>query len=81
MIAKFINYINEVKLADLKFIKSREISNSFTISLEIELETDDEMGSDIDLTENQINICIYFIKSFLMSMLSTIQFFTEDILC
>ena len=62
MIAKFINYINEVNLADLKFIKSREISNSFTISLEIELETDDEMGSDIDLTENQINICINLIR-------------------
>jgi len=62
MITKFINYINEVHLSELDKIQSDTISNSFTISLEIELETDDKSGSDKVLTENQIDKVINLIK-------------------
>lgn len=61
MIKKFIDYIIESNISDINMIKSDDISKSFTISLEVELETSDKSGGDVDYSKDQIKRVIKMI--------------------
>jgi len=63
MIKHFTEYLNELNRSDIKKIRSNEISSSFTISFEIELETKDTSGSDKEYTEYQISDIMKMINS------------------
>lgn len=69
MIKNFLTYFKEINTSEFNQIKSDEISNSFTISLEIELETDDYNVSDKELSKNQIDNFINLIRNRVTSQL------------
>jgi len=69
MIKKFIDYTIESNISDINMIKSDEISKSFTISLEIELETKDKSGVDVEYSKNQKKSVIGMISDRINSQL------------
>jgi len=62
MIINYQQFLNEVKKSKLNFFKNDTISNVFTCSIEIELETDDETDSQEEYTEEFIDEIIERIK-------------------
>lgn len=58
-ILKYLDFINEeVKQSDLQYFLEPQVSNKFTCSIEIELETLDKEGTDQDYTDTYVDkIC------------------------
>lgn len=81
MIRKYQEFINEVKKSKLDFFKNEEVSNNFTCSIEIELETDDETDSEDEYTEEFIDEIIERIKKSITKELLRIDKFemTDEI--
>ncbi len=89
MIFKYSQFVNEIKRSKLEFFKNKEISDKFTSSIEIELETLDLENIDVDYTDEYVNEIIYKIKRSVdkellrineFEMTEEIEEFIEDLL-
>lgn len=71
MIYQYYNFINEVNSNKLQKFKDPKISNLFTTSIEIEIETDEiEEGDYIDYTKKELSNIISLIKNKSISEIS-----------
>jgi hypothetical protein len=75
MIFNFLEFLNEVKKQKLEFFKNEDISNKFTCSIEIELETEDASEQIDDYSEDFIDGIIEKIKNSVIKELLRIDNF------
>lgn len=75
MIYRFLEFINEVKTGKLNLFRRKEISDLFTSSIEIELETTDFNDSEVDYTEEYVEEIILKIKNSVIKQLLRIDDF------
>ncbi len=80
-IHRYNDFINEIKRSDLNFFLDNSISNKFTCSIEIELETLDTEGVDQDYSEDYIEGIIVKIEKSILKELYRIETFemSDDI--
>jgi hypothetical protein len=76
MIFKYTDFINEVKSGKLNLFRKKGISELFTSSIEIELETEDLTDGDIDYSEKYVNEIVLKIKNSVIKHLLRIDEFT-----
>lgn len=75
MIYNYRDFINEVKSAKLNFFRKGEISDLFTASIEIELETDDLTDGEIDYSDEYVNQILVKIRNSVIKQLLRIDNF------
>lgn len=82
MIFNYIEFINEVNNSKFSYFKKKEISNLFTTSIEIEMETNDDSNRIEEYDDDDINYIINNIKNSTIKELNRINEFkiNDDII-
>ena len=75
MIFKYIEFLKEVKSSKLNLFRESKISNLFTSSIEIELETQDRTDGEIDYSERYVSELITKIKNSTIKQLLRVEQF------
>jgi hypothetical protein len=75
MIFRYIEFLKEVKSSKLNLFRDEKVSNLFTSSIEIELETQDRTDGEIDYSEKYVLELITKIKNSTIKQLSRIEKF------
>jgi hypothetical protein len=80
-ILQYLDFINEIKRSDLNYFLDNDLSNKFTCSIEIEIETRDKKGLEQDYTEDYIEKIIFNINNSVLKELKRIEKFelTDEI--
>jgi hypothetical protein len=75
MIFKYVEFLKEVKSSKLHLFRESKISNLFTSSIEIELETQDRTDGEIDYSERYVSELITKIKNSTIKQLLRVEQF------
>jgi len=75
MVFKYVEFLKEIKSSKLNLFRDNDISNLFTSSIEIELETLDRTDGEIDYSEKYVSELITKIKNSTIKQLLRIEKF------
>lgn len=78
MIFNYIEFINEINKFKLSYFKNKEISNLFTTSIEIEIETDDDNNKVEEYDDDDVDYIINNIKNSTIKEINRIKGFKVD---